>query len=105
MRATRFVRRVDAHLQPILEAHALEIEVLLRERELVVEAHFARVVGGERRAQQIAEIADRFLGEPRILAHEGRDRVERVEQEVRPQARFDVRQLACASATSSCAAR
>ena len=42
---------------------------------------------------KIAQLADHFLGEPRILTDKCRDRVERVEEKVRTQARFHVGQL------------
>ena len=80
---------VELHGQPILEANLFDLEVLLQELQFL----FQRDAGGagaiEGEAEQIAEPADHAIRRFGIRVHERRDRVERVEQEVRVELRFE----------------
>ena len=71
--------------QAILEARLLDLEVLLQELQLLLQRDAGRAGAIERQAQQIAQAADHAIGGVGIRVHERRDRVQRVEQEMRLQ--------------------
>ena len=82
-RVERLRLDVEADDQPIGEARLLDLEVLREEIELRLERDFlaARVL--ERHPQQIAEAHQGPVGGLDVAVHQRRDRVQRVEQEVR----------------------
>ena len=92
-RTTRLGRRLDGETEAILKANAFEVQILLRERQLLVQADFLRRLGRKRSPQQIAQLSDHPFREAWIVAHERRDGVQGIEQKVRSQAGFDVREL------------
>ena len=75
----------NVHLQAIAEARPLDLEVLVDEIELVLERHHLRADAIERQPQQVAEPRQHRVGGVDVAVHQRRDRVERVEQEVRVQ--------------------
>ncbi len=91
---------VEAHRQPILEPRLLDLEIFLQELQLLLQRHAGRAGSIERDAQQIAQPADHPIGGVGVGVDERRDRVQRVEQEMRvqlglerPQPRFDQSRL------------
>ncbi len=76
---------VDGDAQPVAEAEGHDLEVALQEVELRLERHFLRADVLERHAEQIAQRRDHRIGAADVLVHERRDRVQRVEEEVRLQ--------------------
>src|SRR5262249_26807357 len=62
------------------------------EDQLLFEADFARRLSLERRAKKVAELSDHFFRRRRIVANQSGNRVQRVEEKVRPQTRLDVGQ-------------
>ncbi len=80
---------VPADAQPVAEAHLLDRQVALGQRDLVGQGdRFARV--GQRVAEQLAQVFQHGLGLGRLLAHQRDRAVERVEQEVRADARLQL---------------
>ena len=78
---------VDAILdpQPIAEVHLLDVEIRAQVFELLRELDFLDADLAQRDAQQIAQPLDHQVGLFRIAMDQRRDRVQRVEQEVRMQ--------------------
>jgi hypothetical protein len=85
---------VGVHLvaEAIAEPHAFYLEVVADDPQLIVDRDERRLMI-ERRSQQRRELARHLLGAARILVDQRRDRVERVEQEMRLHARLERRQL------------
>ena len=71
--------------EPVAEAQAHDLDVALQEVELRLERHFLRADVLQRHAEQIAQRRDHRVGAAHVLVHQRRDRVQRVEQEVRLQ--------------------
>jgi hypothetical protein len=69
--------------EPRAEARALDREVLAQERQLVAEPRLARVRRAQRVAEHVRQPRRRRLRSGGIDADQRRDRVQRVEQEVR----------------------
>ena len=83
-RRAQRVRHVEIHRQP-LEAQHLDLQVCIDEPELVLQRRLLTARDGERGAEERGECRDRGVGLRRVGVHEARDRVQRVEQEVRVQ--------------------
>jgi hypothetical protein len=71
---SKALRRCPAKL------HALDVQVLLEQRELAREQDFLLDLAAEDRAQQVAQSHEHRLGPVRIAVHEPRERVQRVEE-------------------------
>ena len=67
----------------IVEARLLNVDVLLQERELLMQRDFVHADAVERHAQQVGELERHVLGGFAVVASERGDGVQRVEQEVR----------------------
>ena len=76
---------VEADDEAIGEARLLDLEVLCEEVELGLERDFLLAELLERQAQQVAQPHQRPVGGLDVAVHQRRDRVQRVEQEVRVQ--------------------
>ena len=74
--------------ETILEARLFDVEVLLQEVALFLQRDDGLAAAIEGDAQQIAQAADHAIGRLGIAVHERRDRVQRVEEEVRVQLRL-----------------
>ena len=92
-----------AHSETILEARLLDLEVLLQELELLLQRHSGRARSRERHPEQVAQPADHPVGRFRLV-HQRRDRVQRVEEEVRVELRLEGLQAGLASRASRWAA-
>ena len=83
------VERVRLHVehngQTIPEARLFDLQVLREEIELLLQRHFLHADVLQRHAQQVAQLRDHVVGGIDVAVHQRRDRVERVEQEVRLQ--------------------
>ena len=78
---------VPADLQPLAVADLLDRQVALRQVDLLVQRD--RVAGiGQRHAEQLRQVLEHALGARRVDAHQRQRGVQRVEQEVRPDARL-----------------
>ena len=65
-----------------------------QEVDLVLERHLLRADAIERQAQQVAQLRQHLVGGVDVAVHQRRDRVQRVEEEVRvelPLQRFELR--------------
>ena len=80
---------VVAHRQAILESGLLDLQILLQELELLLQRDARRAAAVERQSQQIAQAADHPVGRVRVGVDQRRDRVQRVEQEMRVQFRLE----------------
>ena len=67
----------------IVEADLLNVDVLLQERELLLQRDFVDADAVERHAQQVGELQGHVLGGFAVVAGQRGDGVQRVEQEVR----------------------
>jgi hypothetical protein len=78
--------RVDAadDAQPLAEAGFLDGEITVEQLDLAGERNLVVLIF-ERGAEQVAEVADEFVGRIGVAVDEGRDGVEGVEEEVRLQ--------------------
>src|SRR5688500_9803567 len=74
---------VEYHRQTIAEARLFDLQVLREEIELLLQRHFLHADALQRHAQQIAQARDHRIGGFDVAMHQRRDRVERVEEEVR----------------------
>jgi hypothetical protein len=81
-RRAQRVGHVEVHRQP-LEAQHLDLQVRVDEPELVLQRRLLAARDGERGAEEGGECRDRGVGLRRVGVDEARDRVQRVEQEVR----------------------
>jgi hypothetical protein len=79
----RLLVDVEGAAQVSREAHALDVQVLLEQRELARERDFLLDLAAEDRAQQVAQSHEHRLGSVRVAVHEPGERVQRVEEEVR----------------------
>ena len=74
----------DLEPQPLSQPQRLECQVVPHEGQFFAQGHdLAVLLRVERVPQQVAELFQRLLGAARIVPHEGQERVQRVEQEVR----------------------
>src|SRR6185436_9666418 len=82
--------RIDVLLEDeaLAEAVALELEVAVEELELLPQRLRGTVAAREHGAQEVAEAREHALGPVRVVAQRGRDRVQRVEEEVRRELRL-----------------
>ena len=76
-------RRLDGHVEPRAEPGPLDLDVALEQLDLPRQRHEIHAAGVERFAQQMTEPRDHAIGRRRVLVHELRHRIQRVEQEVR----------------------
>ena len=74
---------VDGELQPPAEPRLLDVEIGAREGKLLIERRPLLVGSPQRVAEHFGELLDRRVGSRRIGVNERRNRVERVEQEMR----------------------
>ena len=81
----RLWRDVHHDRQPVLQARLLDLEVGLEKGELLAQRHLLRLLVLEGGAQEVAEAGDHSPGGLRFGGDERRDRVQRVEEEVRLQ--------------------
>ena len=75
----------DGDFQAIAESRALNVDVAIEQRQLLRQRHAIDESGVQRFAQQMTQAADHPLGGGRLLVHQLRNGVERVEQEMRLQ--------------------
>src|SRR5204862_6260904 len=87
------VRNVDSHHQPILESDLLDLEVTANELELFVERDFLIEIAVERQAEKLAESREHCIGGFDVAVHQRRDRVQRVEKEMRLELHLERLQL------------
>ena len=73
---------VDRDAEPIAEARLLDRQIRLQDLDLLFDADFLRV-RPEAHSQQVAQSIDHDVGRLDVAPHQARDRVQRVEQEVR----------------------
>ena len=83
----------DADAQPVAEACAHEPEVAVEHLELVAQRNLVRMRRAQRKTKQLGQLADHAIRTSRIVVHRGRDRIERVEQEVRLELEPEIAQL------------
>ncbi len=70
--------------QPVGEAHLFDLEILAREQQLLRQRDFVNVPRLEHASEHVAQARDQLHRDVRLsLPHQHRNRVERVEQEVR----------------------
>src|SRR5208337_538151 len=74
---------VHLHLQPVVEASLLNVNVLLEERQLAAERHFVDTHGIQREAQQVRQLQRHVLSGEAVVAGQSGDGIQSVEQEVR----------------------
>jgi hypothetical protein len=79
------VGHVERHGKAVAEADLLDLEVEAEHVALLGEGAGGRLARLERAAQQLGELDDHRVRARRVGPHHPRDRVERVEEEVRPQ--------------------
>ncbi len=74
----------DRHgdFQAIAESRALNIDVAIEQRQFLRQRHAIDEPGVQRLTQQMTEAADHPLSGGRLLVHQLRDGIERVEQEM-----------------------
>ena len=100
---------VHLHLQPVLEACLLNVNVLLQEGQLAAERDFVDAHGIQREAQQVGQLQRHVLGGQAVIAGQRGDRVQGVEQEVRLeldlQAPRAAHSASCASNCDDCSSR
>lgn len=90
-RKRRYVARqgcivdVGVDLQAITEAELLERQVVLRERPFLGQQHLVAglLLYSQGVAHEVAELLQRLLSGAGVAAHQGEQRVQRVEEEVR----------------------
>ena len=75
----------ERHAQPVAEARFLNRDVVIEQLELLLECDEGPAVPVERLPQQLREPGDHPVRLLRVLEHESRNRVERIEEEVRLQ--------------------
>jgi hypothetical protein len=100
--------RIDLEMrpQPVLEAHLLDLEIELQRLHLLRHRHLAGRLVDQRVAQEGGQPRQHRIGPLGLLQqHQGRDRVQRVEQEVRVELVAQHRELrrarlACSSRSS-----
>src|SRR6185503_6478980 len=84
----------ESRIETVREACLLHGEILAHQIELVGKRHFAGARAAERAAQHIAQMLDDGCRPRRVVvAHEHRDGVQAVEQEVRIELRLERREL------------
>src|SRR5271165_3361036 len=74
---------VHLHLQPVLEARLLNVNVFLEERQLAAERHFVDTHGVQREAQQVRQLQSHVLGREAVVPGQGGDGIQGIEQKVR----------------------
>ena len=79
---------VERDDQPVAEARALDVEIVVEENELLAQRHLV-LLFIEAATQQRSEPNDHRARARRVLEREDRDRIERVEQKMRPQLRAE----------------
>jgi hypothetical protein len=83
---------VDRAAQPVPEAGLFDPEIRAHDRNLGADRDGVALARVEREAQQRRELLDEALGAGGVLGDERGDRVQRIEEEVRVQARLERRQ-------------
>ena len=84
---------VVANDEAIGEAGALDLEILPEELDLGLERSLLLPEAFQAETQQVAQADERAVGGINVAVHQGRDRVERVEEEVRVQLLLERLQL------------
>src|SRR5208337_2992215 len=74
---------IHLHLQPVVEARLLNVNVLLQEGQLAAERKFVDADSIQREAQQVRQLQGHVLGGEAIVAGQRGDGIQGVEQEVR----------------------
>src|SRR5271157_587695 len=74
---------VHVHLQPVLEAGLLNVDVLLQKGQLATERHFVDAHRVQRKAQQVGQLQRHVLGSETVVTCQRSNRVQCIEQEVR----------------------
>ena len=95
-RRARDRRRIDVEMraQPVLEAHLLDLEIELQRLDLLRERDLRGRLVDQRVAQEGGQPRQHRIGALGLLQqHQGRDRVQRVEQEMRVELIAQHRQL------------
>src|ERR1700693_3627872 len=85
--------RVDLDPDSVVEAHALDLEVLLEDRQVLLKRYELPRLGEEARTEQVRDPQDHALGAAGLAADERQERVQGVEQEVGLQLRLERREL------------
>src|SRR6266446_5167808 len=87
-----WVNRIG-HAQFILEAFLHQVEIQPRDFQFFREGNLMRARGLEREAQEVAQLRDHRVRGSNVFVHDGRNRVQRVEEEVRLQLQTQIFQL------------
>ena len=75
----------ERHLESIAEASLLDRDVMIEQLQLLLQRHQRTAFPAERMTQQLAQARDHAVGLLGVLEHERRDRMQRVEEEMRLQ--------------------
>src|SRR5439155_770040 len=84
--------QLPAHLEPLAETDLLDREVALRELDFFGQGHRFALVG-ECDAEQLSQVFEHAFGARRVEPHQAQRGIERVEQEVRADARLQLGKL------------
>ena len=84
----RVGRHVHDHPEPVGEARLLDVQVAAQELELLLQRHFLDADRRQRHAEQVAQLRQHLVGGVGVAVDQRRDRVQRVEQEVRVELPF-----------------
>ena len=78
---------MDVELDPqaLSKPRLLNLQVLFQEVEFLLQRNFLRPDALERQPEQVAELREHRIGRFSIAVHQRRDRMQRVEEEVRVQ--------------------
>src|ERR671939_594625 len=79
----RFGVNLDARREAVLKTYPLDLQVTMQELHLLIQRDLLRAGVLQRQAQEVAEARDHRAGRLSVLVEQGRDGVERVEEEVR----------------------
>src|SRR6185437_1248810 len=90
--APRRVGCIDGPAQPLSIANLFNRQILLGEVQSLIERNLVCRVAAERSAKQLAELFEHRLRLGGIFPQQRRDGVEHVEEKVRPELAFKVRQ-------------
>src|SRR6266508_4264991 len=85
--------RLDVNLDAVAKPHALDVEVLVQERELALKCDELRRFGEQAGAQQVPQAQDHSPGPSWLAANQRQERVQGVEEEVRLELRLQGREL------------
>src|SRR5687768_8876181 len=73
---------VDTHIEPVAEAHALDLEIALDEVHFIDQPYLGRCSAVDRKTQQLAESGEHAVSARGIYVDQRGDGVERVEKKM-----------------------